>query len=486
MENLTLSQNNGEINVCGALNYEIKVASVHPSKAQFANYAMVLITNICVSLITIFLNFTTILTLRSSNHLQKRLCHFLIYVQSWNDLGIGLIVSPLYSIIIGREILDNRKCSVHQIWFGISITSCVFSVIILSAMNIERYLCIVHPIYHRNNVTKKKLLAYIISMCTLFTFTFAVFIALAVNVLTILFFISLLHFITSVYIYTKIFLVGKAHFERKGYCVNRLNKKTAITKEFAKKPLQADKCGDIQQRTLHNQVHTSVTDEIVSICLDISLNIHDRQSDKASGLNCNCSRHLGDKVKTVHTKTESSGAVNGKLNSPQKGLDNHRGPLAKQNDFSSYDAICSLTEQTNNSYNQYVQSDNRYILSDNQFSQSNIPELQQMENKQMNKGLAFRKSQREILMRFKLAKSCAIVMACFFISFLLPLISHLLPLSKSDFAIPAAWSIAFVYFNATLDSLIFFWKSKILRKEAKKVLKNTWCRFFPGISCKHW
>ena len=475
MENLNLSQNNGEIEVCGALNYEIKVALVHPSKAQFANYAMVFITNICVSLITIFLNFTTILTLRSSNHLQKKLCHFLIYVQSWNDLGIGLIVSPLYSIIIGSEILDNRKCSVHQIWFGISITSCVFSVIILSAMNIERYLCIVHPFYHRNNATKKKLLAYIFSMCALFTFMFAVFIALAANVLTILFFISLLHFITSVYIYTTIFLVGKAHLKRKGHRINRLNKKIAITKKCATKQFQEDKCRDIQQRTLQNRVPSSVTDEIVSICQDLSLNIQNMQPDNASDLTCNRAKQLGDKVKTAHSATESSGAVNGKLSRQKKVLNNHRRPLANQNDLTNYDAICSLNEQTNYSYNQCGQSDNRYILSDNQFSQSNIPGRQQMENKQMKKGLAFRKSQREILIKFKLAKSCAIVMACFFISFLLPLIFHMLPLSKSDFVIPAAWSITFVYFNATLDSLIFFWRSKILRKEAKKVLKNTWC-----------
>ena len=464
--------------MCGALNFELNVALVHPSKVHIANYVIVFITNICVSLLTIFLNFTTILTFRSSNHLKKKLCHFLIYVQSWNDLGIGVIVSPLYSIIIGGELLDNRKCNVHQIWFCISVTSCVFSVIILSAMNIERYLCIVHPFYRRNNVTKKKLLAYIFSMCALFTCTFAVFIALAVNVLTIVFFVSLLHFITSVYIYTKIFLVGKAHFERKGYCVNRLNKKTVITKKCATKQLQADKCSDIQQRTLHNRVPTSVTDEIVSNCQDISLNIHDRQSDKASDLHCNRARHLGDKVKTAHSKTESSDAVNGKLNPQKRVLDNHRIPLANQNIFSNHDGIRSLNEQTNDSYNQCGQPDNRYILSDNQFSQSNISERQQKitkENKHMNKVLAFRKSQREILMKFKLAKSCAIVMACFFISFLLPMIGHMLPISKSDLGILAVWNTAIVYLNATLDSLIFFWKSKMLRKEAKKMLKNAWC-----------
>ena len=236
-----------------------------------------------------------------------------------------------------------------------------------------------------------------------------------------------------------------------------------LQKKCTTKQLQAEKCRDIQQGSLQNRVPSSVTDEIVSICQELCLNFQNMQSDNASDLVCNRARQLGDKVKT------------GKLNRQKKVLYNHRRPLANQNDFSNFVAIRSLNEQTDDSYNQCGQSGNRNILSDNQFSQSTIPEHQQTENKQMNKGLAFRKSQQEILLRFKLAKSCAIVMACFFISFLLPLISHMLPLSKSDFAIPAAWSIAFVYFNATLDSLIFFWKSKILRKEAKKVLKNIWC-----------
>ena len=93
----------------------------------------------------------------------------------------------------------------------------------------------------------------------------------------------------------------------------------------------------------------------------------------------------------------------------------------------------------------------------------------------MTKTLTFRKSEREIIMKFKLGKSCAIVVACFFISFLLPLLSQLMPLSKSDYVIFDAWINVIVFVNPKLDSLIFFLKSKMLGNEAKKVLKIIWC-----------
>ena len=96
MENSTISPDNGQTKVCGALNFEFKVTLVDPTKTQIANYITVFVANVFVSLIAIFLNLTTIVTFHSSNHLKKKLCHFLIYVQSWNDLGIGLIDSPLY------------------------------------------------------------------------------------------------------------------------------------------------------------------------------------------------------------------------------------------------------------------------------------------------------------------------------------------------------------------------------------------------------
>ena len=417
MENSTLTQDDGQTEVCGALNFEFKVVLVHPSKVQFANYVMVFVTNIFVSLITIFLNVTTILTFRSSNHLQKKLCHFLIYVQSWSDLGIGLIVSPLYSIIIGSKLLGNGNCRIHQIWFCISVTSSVFSVIILSAMNLERYMCIIHPFYHRNKVTKKKLLVYIRFMCAFFTSTFAVFIPLGANVFTIFFFICFLHFITSVYIYTKIFLVGKAHFKRNRLRANGLRRNTKITIKCATKPVQADQNRGHQQGIFHNPGPSSVSDEIVSICQDRSLNTRPRQPDNANDLSHIHSRQLGDKVRTAHSETESSGS-----------------------------------EKRNSN-----------------------PERKVHDNEQVSKRLTYRKSEREIIMKFKLAKSWAIVVSCFFISFLVPLISQGLPLSRSDFVILDAWINVIVPLNATLDYLTFFWKSKMLRNEAKKVLKNICC-----------
>ena len=67
-----LSQDNGLREVCHAIKYEFKVALVYPLKAKLANYVIDFITNILLSIITIFLNLTTFVNFRSSNHFQMK------------------------------------------------------------------------------------------------------------------------------------------------------------------------------------------------------------------------------------------------------------------------------------------------------------------------------------------------------------------------------------------------------------------------------
>ena len=65
MENSTISQDNGPREVCHAFNFEFKVA---PSKVQFANYVMVLITNIFAIFACLGVNVLTILFFIGLSH----------------------------------------------------------------------------------------------------------------------------------------------------------------------------------------------------------------------------------------------------------------------------------------------------------------------------------------------------------------------------------------------------------------------------------
>ena len=412
MENSTFSEDNGQTEVCGVFNFEFKVALVNPSKFQFTNYVLVFITNIFLSLVTIFLNLTTILTFISSNQLQKKLCNFLIYLQSWNDLGIGVIVSPLFSTIIGRGLLGYENCSLHQTWFIIMITSIAFSVIILSAMNLERYASIVHPVYHRNKATKKKLLSYICS----------IFVVLGINALTILFFINLLHFISSVYIYVKIFLVGKAKFTRNGSSLNRLGKNT---QNCDSEHLPLPNYHSNQKANLHNKDPCSVNHGIISMNQGSSSNSQNGLTYFADNVAHDEDEKYSGQQKSACTESEPAGNESKKSTCKSKLSENENSQSPSRKNITNGNEVRSLDGQCYQSYSQSGESNNHGSLSDNQSNPMDFPRGRDeisSSPKLLSLSSGNRKSEQEFLMKIKLGKSCMIVVICFFIIFLLPLI----------------------------------------------------------------
>ena len=77
------------------------------------------------------------------------------------------------------------------------------------------------------------------------------------------------------------------------------------------------------------------------------------------------------------------------------------------------------------------------------------------------------------LREIKQAKSCFIVVMCFFIlSFLPPIVLLLFHKSKdeSEFLAKDTWLYTIIMFNSIVNSVIFFWTKTMLRKEAKKRL----------------
>ncbi len=127
MANFTFSAEDIEhVKICHTLNYKLKMIQSFPSKGYFANQVTICILNILISILTIVLNLVTIITFRSSNQLQKKMCHFLIFVQSWNDLGIGLIVSSLYSIVVVSELAGSAHCGVFFVFYVIFLTTAGF------------------------------------------------------------------------------------------------------------------------------------------------------------------------------------------------------------------------------------------------------------------------------------------------------------------------------------------------------------------------
>ena len=474
MVNFTFPENVEHVKVCRTFKYDLKMIQNFPSKAYFANEIIVCVLSIFISVLTILLNSVTIITFRSSTQLQKKMCYFLISVQSWNDLGIGVIVLPLYSALLASELTGRANCDVFFAFFMIFYTTAGFSVAILFAMNLERYISIIHPIYHRTEMTKKKVLVLVISISALFVCVSVLSLSLGERIMQAFSGnVFLVHFVSTIFLYTRIFLVGKAKFQQNQPRINASQGNPQIRENNV--PIQPE--NDYQGSSSCNQGHSSSTKVFSSSNQD---KLSDNREEQSSSRRKQSDNHGEPPV------NQSEQSVTREEHSDNQGepSDNHgeqsknQGKRSDDQSENSDDQVKQSDNQGKHSVSQGKQSDNRRGHSNNQAEQSDNQgkRANNQDGRSNHQGRLLnnqnRKSEQEVSKKLKLAKSCLYVVICSFIAFILPTVFQ--PLQLSDFheIVLDTWFTLFVLLNSTLDSLIFFWKNKVLRNEARKVLKN--------------
>ena len=108
----------------------------------------------------IFLNSVVIISLWKSSQLRRKTCYFMILVLSCFDLGVVLVGHPtimLVAIIFwSSDYKTALQMSEHITTAYIALQG--FAACALLTMNIDRYLAIAHPIFHKTSVTKSRLL----------------------------------------------------------------------------------------------------------------------------------------------------------------------------------------------------------------------------------------------------------------------------------------------------------------------------------------
>ena len=502
MVNFTFPENVEHVKVCRTFKYDLKMIQNFPSKAYFANEIIVCVLSIFISVLTILLNSVTIITFRSSTQLQKKMCYFLISVQSWNDLGIGVIVLPLYSALLASELTGRANCDVFFAFFMIFYTTAGFSVAILFAMNLERYISIIHPIYHRTEMTKKKVLVLVISISALFVCVSVLSLSLGERIMQAFSGnVFLVHFVSTIFLYTRIFLVGKAKFQQNQPRINASQGNPQIRENIV--PIQPE--NDYQGSSSCNQGHSSSTKVFSSSNQD---KLSDNREEQSSSRRKQSDNHgeLPDNhgeapvnqseqsvTREEHSDNQGEPSDNhgeAPVNQAEQSVnreehsDNHgeqsknQGKRSHDQSENSDDQVKQSDNQGKHSVSQGKQSDNRRGHSNNQAEQSDNQgkRANNQDGRSNHQGRLLnnqnRKSEQEVSKKLKLAKSCLYVVICSFIAFILPTVFQ--PLQLSDFheIVLDTWFTLFVLLNSTLDSLIFFWKNKVLRNEARKVLKN--------------
>ena len=106
----------------------------------------------------IFLNAVVIISLRRSSQFRKKPCYFMILVLSCFDLAVVAINHPL--LILSAIFCSYSDCSKpgEQVRGHIYNALYAFSMAALVTLNIERFLGLTFPIFHRTSVTKGRLL----------------------------------------------------------------------------------------------------------------------------------------------------------------------------------------------------------------------------------------------------------------------------------------------------------------------------------------
>ena len=117
------------------------------------------IFNLCLTFATILLNFTTFFTYMKSKVLKAKMAYLMVTMLSVNDLIVGLTSNVLLSAVLLKEYsLRRTECLLNniQIFLLLFLSGCSFKTLVV--MSWERYAAICHPLFHRTQVTRKRLM----------------------------------------------------------------------------------------------------------------------------------------------------------------------------------------------------------------------------------------------------------------------------------------------------------------------------------------
>ena len=200
--------NDGFFKVCHSFKGAIRIVSRFPSDGYFVNYVVVYGVNILLTIATVLLNSVTLLTFGKSSQLRSKLPNILIMVQSCIDLGVGAIGNSFFSFSLLSEIRGTERCFFKAAAYETAVLMTILSMTTLSAMNIERYLGIVHPLVHRTSVTRKRILLYIVFLSLLVIIMYCLSLVFKQKITIFGVVVFGLHLLSMTFVYIRIYFAS--------------------------------------------------------------------------------------------------------------------------------------------------------------------------------------------------------------------------------------------------------------------------------------
>ena len=150
--------------LCSFYNVELRIILLFPSLGYYIIYVFGCVFNIILTISAICLNSLSIIVYWKSLQLRRKKSYFLIMVLSVNDLLVGIFGNTTHAVTLVLHLNGDPECDMYILVDLLAFPTAAMSFATLFTLNIERYLSIVHPIYHRTKVTKTKLIGFALAL----------------------------------------------------------------------------------------------------------------------------------------------------------------------------------------------------------------------------------------------------------------------------------------------------------------------------------
>ena len=180
-----------------------------PTKSYIINSVIGCIVNLILFFVGTFLNALVVYVFWKTRSLRYKVSYFMIMVLSSIDVFVTLILHPAHLVMSIAEIIGKAKCAYKMFYHIAAVVLSGMSFLTFFVMNVERYLSIVHPIFHLRYVTKMRCFLVCSIFWSLTIFCGPVAYPLHLNVQIVITVSAVIVMIGTCYIYLAIFFIAR-------------------------------------------------------------------------------------------------------------------------------------------------------------------------------------------------------------------------------------------------------------------------------------
>ncbi|XP_046850618.1 uncharacterized protein LOC124444081 [Xenia sp. Carnegie-2017] len=182
---------------------------IKPNVSYIINSIIGIIVNIFLCIVGTFLNTLVVYVFWKTPKLRNKVSYFMIMILSSIDILVTTILHPLHILMSMAEIVQKANCDFKMIYHITAVVLSGMSFFTFFLMNVERYLSIVHPLFHMKYVTKTRCFGACMMLCPLTIFCGPIAYPLRLNVQLVITVIAVIIMVGTCHIYFSIFCIAK-------------------------------------------------------------------------------------------------------------------------------------------------------------------------------------------------------------------------------------------------------------------------------------